>query len=72
MGYAQHTSIFKLLLTMIIMAEKQKLRAPTGIAGLVKYEDEGESLIKLKPVHVVGIAVGLIVLEIILFLIMPL
>lgn len=54
------------------MAEKQKLRAPTGIAGLVKYEDEGESLIKLKPVHVVGIAVGLIVLEIILFLIMPL
>ena len=57
---------------MIIMAEKQKLRAPTGMAGLVKYEDEGESLIKLKPVHVVGISVGLIILELILFLMIPL
>jgi preprotein translocase subunit Sec61beta len=57
---------------MIIMAEKQKLRAPTGMAGLVKYEDEGESLIKLKPVHVVGISVGLIILEVILFLMIPL
>jgi preprotein translocase subunit Sec61beta len=57
---------------MIIMAEKQKLRAPTGMAGLVKYEDEGESLIKLKPAHVVGIAVSLIILELILFLMIPL
>jgi len=57
---------------MMIMAEKKRLRTPTGIAGLVKYEDEGESLIKLKPVHVVGIAVGLIILELILFLIIPL
>jgi preprotein translocase subunit Sec61beta len=56
---------------MIIMAEKQKLRAPSGMAGLVKYEDEGESLIKMKPVHVVGIAVGLIILEVILFLAVP-
>ena len=54
------------------MAEKQKLRAPTGVAGLVKYEDEGESLVKLKPIHVVGIAVGLIILEVILFLMIPL
>jgi preprotein translocase subunit Sec61beta len=57
---------------MIIMAEKQKMRTPSGMAGLVKYEDEGESLIKMKPVHVVGIAVGLIVLEVILFLMLPL
>ena len=54
------------------MAEKQKLRAPTTAAGLVKYEDEEESLIKLKPVHVVGIAVGLIILELILFSMVPL
>ena len=53
---------------MIIMAEKKQMRAPSGMAGLVKYEDEGESLIKLKPIHVVGIAVGFIVLEAILFL----
>jgi preprotein translocase subunit Sec61beta len=57
---------------MINMAEKQKLRAPSGMAGLVKYEDEGDSLIKLKPMHVVGIAIGLIVLEAILFLAIPL
>ena len=56
---------------MIIMAEKQKLRAPSGMAGLVKYEDEGESLIKLKPMHVIAIGVGLIVFEAVLFLVFP-
>lgn len=57
---------------MISMAEKKQMRAPSGMAGLVKYEDEGESLVKLKPMHVVGIAVGLIVFEMILFLAFPL
>jgi len=57
---------------MISMAEKRQMRAPSGMAGLVKYEDEGESLVKLKPMHVVGIAVGLIVFEMILFLAFPL
>jgi len=50
------------------MAEK-KLRAPSTIAGLVRYDEEDkESFIKLKPIHVVGIAIALIILEIILFL----
>ena len=53
------------------MAEKKVLRQPSSIAGLVKYEDEGESLIKIKPVHVVGICVGLVALEVILFLAFP-
>ena len=53
------------------MAEKQKMRAPSTIAGLVRYEEEGESLIKLKPMHVVGIVAVLIVLELILFLSIP-
>jgi preprotein translocase subunit Sec61beta len=56
---------------MIIMTEKQKLRAPSGMAGLVKYEDEGESLIKLKPIHVVEIGVALVILEVLLFLAFP-
>ncbi|MEM5782060.1 MAG: preprotein translocase subunit Sec61beta [Candidatus Aenigmatarchaeota archaeon] len=52
------------------MAEKQKIKAPSTIAGLVRYDEEDkESLIRLKPVHVVGIAIALIVIELILFLI---
>jgi len=62
---AQHTFV-------IIMAEKQKMRAPSTIAGLVRYEEEGESLIKLKPMHIVGIVVTLIILELFLFLLIPL
>jgi preprotein translocase subunit Sec61beta len=53
------------------MAEKKMLRQPSSIAGLVKYDDDEQSLIKIKPVHVVGICVGLLVLEIILFLALP-
>ena len=54
------------------LAEKQKMRAPSTIAGLVRYEEEGESLINLKPKHVVGIVVALIILELFLFLLVPL
>ena len=53
------------------MADKRMLRQPSSIAGLVKYDDEG-SKFSIKPIHVFGIAVGLIVLEIVLFLAFPL
>jgi len=55
---------------MIFMAEKTKQqRTPSTIAGLVRYDEEDrESLIKLKPIHVVGLCVALIVLELTLFL----
>ena len=56
---------------MISMAEKQKLRAPSGMAGLVKYDDDDKSLIKMKPIHVVEIGVALVILELILFLAFP-
>ena len=45
------------------MAEKQRMQAPTGMAGLVRYEETEESLIKLKPEHIVALAAGLIVIE---------
>lgn len=48
------------------MAEDERVAAPAGMAGLVRYDEE-ESLIKLKPEHVVAICAGLIALEIILF-----
>ena len=49
------------------MSEKKKMQAPTGMAGLVRYEEGKESKIKLEPKVVVAIAVAIIVLEIILF-----
>lgn len=55
------------------MAEKNKLRSPSAIAGLVRYDEEDkESLIRLEPMHVVGIILVLIILELVLFLTVPL
>ena len=53
------------------MAEKKVMRQPSSMAGLVKYEDDEKSLIKIKPIHVFGISVALILMEIILFLAFP-
>ncbi|MFH0929191.1 MAG: preprotein translocase subunit Sec61beta [Candidatus Aenigmatarchaeota archaeon] len=53
------------------MAHKQQMRQPSSMAGLVKYDDDEKSLVKIKPIHVVGIGVGLIVMELVLFLAMP-
>jgi len=51
------------------MAEKQRARAPSNIAGIVRYDEEDkEALLKLKPIHVVGIVIALLAIEIILFL----
>ena len=46
---------------------KEKIQAPSGMAGLVRYYDEEKSAIQLKPEHVIGICVGLILLEVILY-----
>ena len=48
------------------MADKKNLKTPTGMAGLVRYEEDSESKIKLEPKVVIAIASGLIILEIIL------
>jgi len=50
------------------MAQK-KLRTPSGVGGLVRYDEEAKSLVQLKPMHVVGIIAGLILLELILMFI---
>lgn len=52
------------------MAEKERMQAPSGMAGLVRYEETDESLIKLKPEHIVIMAAGLIVVELALFIFM--
>jgi len=49
------------------MTDKKKLRTPTGMAGLVRYEESAESKIKMEPKIVVFIGVAVIILELILF-----
>lgn len=49
---------------LIRMAEKKNMRAPSGVAGLVRYDEEDDALLKLKPTHVVVVALALIIMEI--------
>ncbi len=42
---------------------KEKMQAPSGMAGLVRYYDEDKSVIKLKPQHVLILCGALIVTE---------
>ena len=54
------------------MAEKQKMQAPSGMAGLVRYYEEEKSLVKLKPQHVVALCAAIVVVELLLFVMFPL
>ena len=56
---------------VFIMAEKQRAQAPSGMAGLVRYYEEDEALIKLKPVHVLELCIGFVVLQVMLFSLLP-
>ncbi len=47
---------------------KDKQSMPMSTAGLTRYFDESPEAVKLKPEHVVGIIVAVIVLEIIVYL----
>jgi len=48
------------------MTKKEKIYMPMGIGGLIKYGEEEESKIKLKPEHLIYVVVSIAVLEIIL------
>jgi len=48
------------------MAKKDRIYMPMGIGGLIRYGEEEESKIKLKPEHLVYLAVSIAVLEIVL------
>jgi len=54
------------------MAEKEQQTAPTGMAGLVRYYENEKSIIKFKPMHVVGLCAGIILIEAMLFILFPL
>jgi preprotein translocase subunit Sec61beta len=48
------------------MARDKKVYMPAGFGGLVRYSEEEEELIKLKPEWVMYAVAGLIILELIL------
>ena len=48
------------------MPKKPKSMMPQSTAGLIRYFEESDEAVKLKPEHVIGIAVFIIILEIIL------
>ena len=54
------------------MAKKDKMKTPSGMAGLVRYEEDTESKIKIEPRIIIVISVLIILLEILLFRLFPL
>ena len=48
------------------MAKKQRSMMPQSTAGLIRYFEESEEAIKLKPEHVIGIAVMVTIIVILL------
>jgi len=48
------------------MAKKDKIYLPRGIGGLIRYSEEEEQIIKLKPEHVIWIVIAIIIFEIIM------
>lgn len=48
------------------MSKDKNTRMPSGMAGLVRYDEELKESPKLKPVWVIAFAGGLVVIELIL------
>lgn len=53
-------------------SKDSKIYMPMGVGGLMRYNDEEKVAIKLKPKHVIGMVVGLVIVEIILKTLIPL
>jgi len=48
------------------MGKKDKVRMPTGMAGLTRFNEELKEAIKIKPEHILYFAGAVIVIELIL------
>ncbi len=46
----------------------RRVTTPPGMAGIVRYYEEENSVFRIKPEHVVFLAVGLVILEVVLYL----
>lgn len=54
------------------MAQKDKLgKTPAGTAGLMRYEEDTESKLKLEPKIVVFACVAIIILEVLMIYFLP-
>lgn len=51
---------------MITMAQKDKMQMPQSTAGLVRYFEDTNETVKLKPEYIVGFSVLIIAAEIVL------
>jgi preprotein translocase subunit Sec61beta len=48
------------------MAKSDKVRMPTGMAGLMRYGEEAKDQIKVKPKHVITACIAVVIIEFIL------
>ena len=48
------------------MSKKDKVYMPSGSGGLVRYGEEGDALIKLKPKQVAYVVAGIVIAELVL------
>jgi len=48
------------------MAKQKKTRMPSGMAGLMRYDEEIREAPKLDPKWIIGFSVGLVVVELVL------
>lgn len=46
--------------------QKDKVYMPMGTGGLLRYQEEEEEMIVVKPRHMVAIVIGMVILEIFL------
>jgi len=48
------------------MPKKPKAMMPQSTAGLIRYFEESDEQIKLRPEHIIGIAIFIVIIEILL------
>jgi len=54
------------------MARREKrIYMPMGTGGLIRYAEEEEKLIRIKPKHLIYLVIGIVILEILLRIVFP-
>lgn len=48
------------------MGKKDRIRMPSGMAGLMRYGEESKEQIKVKPKHVIAFCIAIVILELFL------
>ncbi len=54
-----------------MVKDSSKIYMPMGIGGLVRYTEEEKVLIKLKPKHIIGGVIALVVIEMLVKFLIP-